>query len=82
MKHTHGVLPLVAVCVLALLAGCATPAMRDNTANPAPIPEPRTALDTTTPLARERIAATSFIDADRGWAVGEVADGVGSLVQP
>jgi len=37
---------------------------------------------TTTPLPPDRIAATSFIDADRGWAVGgELEDGVGSLVQ-
>ena len=33
------------------------------------------------PATPDRIAATSFIDADRGWAVGEVADGGGSLVQ-
>jgi len=55
--------------------------MRDSTTNPAPTPEPRAALDTTAPLPPDRITATSFIDADRGWAVGEVADGGGSLVQ-
>ena len=55
--------------------------MRDSTTNPAPTPEPRAALDTTAPLPPDRIAATSFIDAARGWAVGEIADGGGSLVQ-
>jgi len=82
MKHAHRVLPLAAVLVLALLAGCATPAMRSEPTIPTPAPEPRTALDTTTPLPSRSIVATSFIDDLNGWAVGgELEDGVGSLVQ-
>jgi hypothetical protein len=61
------------------LAGCAPP----TADNPGPTPTQRPAVElaTTTPLPPDRIATTSFIDADRGWAVGEVADGGGSLVQ-
>jgi photosystem II stability/assembly factor-like uncharacterized protein len=81
MKHTHRVLPLAMILALALLAGCATPAMRENTGSPTSTSEPRAALDSTAPLAAGSIVATSFIDADHGWAVGDVADGGGSLVQ-
>ena len=82
MKHTHRVLPLAMILALALLAGCATPAMRENTKNPTPTPEPRAALDSTTTLPAGSIVATSFIDDLNGWAVGgELEDGVGSLVQ-
>jgi len=82
MKHTHRALPLAMILALALLAGCATPAMRDNTRNPTPASEPRAALDSTTPLPAGSIVATSFIDDLQGWAVGgELEDGVGSLVQ-
>ena len=82
MKHTHRALPLLAILALVLLAGCATPAMRSETTNPAPIPEARAALDTTAPLPTASIVATSFIDDLNGWAVGgELEDGVGSLVQ-
>jgi len=71
---------LAAICVMTALAGCAPPTAK----NPGPTPTQRPAVElaTTTPLPADRITATSFIDADRGWAVGgELEDGVGSLVQ-
>jgi len=82
MKHRHRVLPLAMILALILLAGCATPAMRDKASSPTSTPEPRAVLDTTTPLPARSIVATSFIDDRNGWAVGgELEDGVGSLVQ-
>jgi len=82
MKHTNRVLPLAAILVLVLLAGCATPAMREKSSDPAPAPAPRAAMDSTAPLPAASIVATSFIDGLNGWAVGgELEDGVGSLVQ-
>ena len=71
---------IAAACVLTALAGCAPP----TADNPGPTPTQRPAVElaTTTPLPPDRIAATSFIDADRGWAVGgELEDGLGSVVQ-
>jgi photosystem II stability/assembly factor-like uncharacterized protein len=65
--------------VMTTLMGCASPTA--NKPGPTPTQRPAVELATTTPLPPDRIAATSFIDADRGWAVGEVADGGGSLVQ-
>ena len=82
MKHTHRVLPLAMILALALLAGCATPAMRENTGTPVPALEPRAALDSTAPLPARSIVATSFIDDLSGWAVGgELEDGRGAVVQ-
>ncbi len=70
---------LAAVFVMTALVGCAAPAVKSLGSTPTQ--RPGVELATTTPLTADRIAATSFIDADRGWAVGEVADGGGSLVQ-
>jgi len=70
---------LAAVLVMTTLLGCAPPPAMNP--GPTPTQRPVVELATTTPLSPDRIAATSFIDADRGWAVGEVADGGGSLVQ-
>lgn len=82
MKHAHRVLPLAAILALALLAGCAPPAMRENSSSPTSTSGPRAALDSTAPLTAGSIVATSFIDALSGWAVGgELEDGRGSVVQ-
>ncbi len=71
---------LAAVLVMTALVGCAPPTA--NNPGSTPTQRPAVELATTTPLPPDRIAATSFIDADRSWAVGgELEDGVGSLVQ-
>jgi len=71
---------LAAVWAMTTLMGCAAPTAKSL--GPTPTQRPAVELATTTPLSPERIAATSFIDADRGWAVGgELEDGLGSVVQ-
>ena len=81
MKPRASLVILVsALWAMTTLVGCASPTAKSL--NPAPTPEPRAALDTTTPLPSKSIVATSFIDDLNGWAVGgELEDGVGSLVQ-
>ncbi|HEY5468460.1 MAG TPA: hypothetical protein VIK85_05105, partial [Coriobacteriia bacterium] len=71
---------LAAVLVMTALMGCAPRTAESPGSTPTQIPAVE--LATTTPLPPDRIAATSFIDADRGWAVGgELEDGLGSVVQ-
>ena len=81
MKPRASLVILVsALWAMTTLVGCASPTAKSL--NPAPTPEPRAALDTTTPLPSKSIVATSFVDDLNGWAVGgELEDGVGSLVQ-
>jgi len=69
---------LAAVLVMTALVGCAPPTA--NNPDPTPTPKPVATVTTDTPLPGDRIAARSFIDSNRGWAVGTSAGG-GSLIQ-
>jgi hypothetical protein len=64
---------LAAVCVMAALTDCASPAAKS------PNPKPAATMTTSTPLPGDQIAAHSFIDKQQGWAVGTDV-GLGSLV--
>ena len=63
---------LAAVLVMTTLVGCAAPAAKSLGSTPTQ----RLAVElaTTTPLPTDRIAATSFIDSNPGWAVGTDGD--------
>ena len=78
MKLHTIALPLAAVCVVALLVGCGSP----TAAPTAPSPSPKPAMNeptSTTAMPGDHIAAHSFIDKQRGWAVGTDSE-CGSLV--
>ena len=79
MKPKASLVVLVSTLwAMTTLMGCAPPTAKHPglTSTQRPAME----LATTTPLFPDRIAATSFIDSDRGWAVGTSAGG-GSLIQ-
>ena len=75
MKERESVVALMAAaCALVALTGCTAPTARIST------PKLVATMTTATPLPGDQIAARSFVDSNRGWAVGTSAGG-GSLIQ-